>query len=81
MLTNDQMISGRFAKLARGRRLIRAFNAAWDAGRSIQFTTYLRSTIYRAKHRGMVKMDRRGSILIQSGKNWNCADGCAMTVI
>lgn len=80
MLTNDQMKPNRFGKLARGRRLIKAMNAAWDADRTVFVSTYTNVTKIAPKHRDLVKMDAAGSIFVQRGKRADCIDFCKITV-
>ena len=76
MLTNDQMKPGRFAKLARGRRLYRQMVATWDRGGFVRIGTATRYSDLRAKHREMVKLAPTGSLFMQRGKRWDCIDFC-----
>ena len=78
MLTNEQMKPNRFAKLARGRKLYRRMQAAWDAGGFVRVGTATRYTDYRAKHREMIRLGESGSLYAQClGKNWDCLDFCS----
>jgi hypothetical protein len=77
MLTNEQMIPGRFLRMARVRRLRRAIEAAFAADGIVQVTTYTRSTVYRAKHAEMFRFGRY-SAYVARGKNWDCIDGCSI---
>lgn len=76
-MTNEQMKAGRFLKLAKGRKFIARMNAAWDRGGFVRVGTATRYTDFKPKHRDMVKMGKSGSVYVQSGKNWNCADYCS----
>jgi hypothetical protein len=73
MLKNSDMIKGRFAKLAKGRKLMARMNACWNAGGFVRIGTYTRYTDYKTKHREMVKMGKSGDIYTQRGKHWDCA--------
>lgn len=78
MLTNDQMmIAGRFAKLARGRRLLRRMNTCWDAGGFVRIGTATRYTDYKAKHRDLITIDRVGSLYAARGRHRDCLDYCS----
>jgi hypothetical protein len=77
MLTNEQMIAGRFLKLARGRRLLRRMNACWDAGGFVRIGTATRYTDYKPKHRDLITMDRLGSLYITHGRRRDCIDFCS----
>ena len=78
MLTNAQMIPNRFAKLARGRRILRKMNACWDAGGDVWVSTCLRQTKVAPKVRDAIKMDAVGSLYIRAGKRWDCIDFCSI---
>lgn len=77
MLTNDQMIPNRFAKLAKGRKLIRRMNACWDAGGLVRIGTATRYTDLKPKHRELVKMGKSGSLYMVRGKGHDCLDFCS----
>jgi hypothetical protein len=76
MLTNDQMVAGRFAKLARYRKLYRRMASCWDAGGFVRIGTYTRYTDLKPKHRDMVRLSSNGSLYMQRGRNWDCIDYC-----
>ncbi len=57
------------------RRMTR-MNECWDNGGFVRVATYSRYTDYKVKHRDMFKMDARGSLYVQRGKNWDCVDYC-----
>lgn len=76
-LPNDQMKSGRFAKLAKGRRLLRRMNACWDAGGFVRLGTATRYWDLKPKHRDMVMLGKSGSLYMQRGKAHDCIDGCS----
>lgn len=77
MLTNQQMIAGRFLKLAKGRKLMARMSSCWDKGGFVRIGTYTRYTDYKAKHRDMFKMSKSGEIFVQRGKRWDCVFGCS----
>lgn len=78
MLTNSQMKAGRFAKLAKGRRLMRLMNECWDTkGGFVRVGTYLKYMDLRASHRDLVSMTRSGSVMLQRGKRSECLDFCS----
>lgn len=77
-MTNEQMKAGRFAKLAKGRRILRRMNACWDAGGFVRVGTCTRYTDYKAKHRDMVSMGKSGSLYVKAGKGANCIDFCSI---
>ncbi|QWY83640.1 hypothetical protein [Rhizobium phage RHph_X2_26] len=77
MLTNEQMIAGRFAKLARGRRLLARMEACWNAGGFVRVGTATRYTDYKAKHREFIKLGKSGSIYWTGSKRPVCLDFCS----
>lgn len=77
MLKNSQMKAGRFAKLAKGRRLMRRMGECWDRGGFVRVGTCTRYTDLKPKHREMVSMDKTGSLYIQRGKGHDCIDFCS----
>lgn len=77
MLSNDQMVAGRFAKLAKGRKLLRKMHATWDAGGLVRIGTATRYTDLKPKHRDMVRLGKSGSLYMQRGKAWDCIDYCS----
>lgn len=72
MIKNSEMIAGRFAKLAKGRKLMARIARCWDNGGFVRVGTYTRYTDYKAKHRDMFKMSKSGEIYVQRGKRWDC---------
>jgi hypothetical protein len=76
-IKNSEMVPGRFAKLAHGRRLMSRMNRCWDRGGLVRVGTYTRYTDYKPRHRGMVKLTKTGEIYTQHGKKWLCATGCS----
>jgi hypothetical protein len=76
MLSNDQMKPGRFAKMARGRKLYARMIACWDVGGFVRIGTVTRYSDYRAKHRDLVKLGASGSLYTARGKHWDCIDFC-----
>lgn len=77
MLTNEQMIAGRFAKLAKGRKLVRRMNEAWDRGGFVRIGTATRYTDLQPKHRDMVWIGKSGSVYLRRGKTSDCIDYCS----
>jgi len=79
MLTNDQMIAGRFATWAAARRKLAKIVSTLEAGKKVIVSTYTRATRFDKRHVDMFKATRTG-LYIQSGKRWECADYCKFTV-
>lgn len=77
MLANSQMIANRFAKLARGRKLMRRMNEAWDRGGFVRIGTATRYTDYKVKHRDLVLLGSSGSLFVKAGKRLDCIDFCS----
>ena len=75
MLTNDQMIAGRFARWAEARKKIAWIKEHLAAGHTVQLTTYTKCTRYKAKHMDMFKATKSGAY-VQRGTAWDCIDGC-----
>lgn len=76
-MTNQEMKAGRFLKLARGRRIMRAADAVWNAGGVVVIATCTRRTEIKAKSRECIRMGASGSVYMRRGKHWDCVDGCA----
>lgn len=76
-LTNEQMIPNRFAKLARGRRLMSKIKACWAAGGFVRIGTATRFTDYKVKHADMIVMGKSGSLYVKTGKKAICIDWCS----
>jgi len=71
-MPNSAMLPGRFLRLYRGRKLYRQIQTTLAASLRVQHTTYTRSTVYTAKHAGMIRLAPNGDILVQRGKRWDC---------
>lgn len=76
MLTNEQMKAGRFAKLAKGRKLFARMTQAWDRGGFVRVGTCTRYTDYKAKHRDLIVIGKSGSLYATRGKGSVCIDFC-----
>lgn len=76
MLTNQDMVAGRFYKLYKGRQLFRRMNACWDAGGIVRIGTYTRLTDIRPSARSLITMGKSGSLYIARGKSRDCIDYC-----
>lgn len=72
MLTNSQMIAGRFLRLHRARKAYRFITENLEAGRMVQITTRARATRFKRQHLGMFKVGRDGNLYVQRGKAWDC---------
>ena len=79
MITNSDMTANRFYTWHKARRRVAAIVAHLEAGRTVYISTYTRSIKCTKKHTGMFKAARNGAY-IQSGKRWDCIDGCKITV-
>jgi len=77
MLTNEQMKAGRFAKLAKGRKLMNRINACWNVGGFVRIGTATRYTDLKAKHSDLVFMGKSGSLYMKRGKSTDCLDFCS----
>lgn len=77
MLTNEQMVAGRFAKLAKGRKLVRKMNETWDRGGFVRIGTATRYMDLQPKHRDMIRLGKSGSVYMARGKNFDCIDFCS----
>jgi predicted SnoaL-like aldol condensation-catalyzing enzyme len=75
MLTNEQMIANRFARMAKVRRLQRKITETFAKGGIVQVATHLRYTNYTAKHAANFKFDRF-SAYVARGKHFDCIDFC-----
>jgi hypothetical protein len=74
MLTNDQMVPGRFQKLYIGRKRFNAISECLKNGGRVVIPTYVRATIYTPRHAGMFRLGKSGSLYVQRGRNWDCID-------
>ena len=77
MLANDKMISNRFSKLARGRRIMARSNACLNACGFVRIGTATRYTDYKVKHRDLIVMGKTGSLFVRAGKRLDCIDFCS----
>lgn len=77
-MDNAEMKAGRFAKLARGRRIMERAQATWANGGFVRIGNATRYTDYNPKHADMVVMGKSGSIYVKSGKKTLCADFCGI---
>jgi len=78
MLTNDQMIPNRFARMARARRVYNFIKTQAEAGRTVCATNYATQTRITAKHLPMVRLTKM-DVLVQRGKHWDSILGCKIT--
>lgn len=76
-MTNDQMVPGRFAKLAKGRKLLKRMNVCWDLGGFVRIGTCLKYTDYKARHRDLIWIGKSGSLYVKCGKSNDCIDFCS----
>lgn len=79
MIKNSDMKANRFFTWHKARRRVAAITAHLEAGRTVYISTYTRSIKCTKKHVDMFKAARNGAY-IQSGKRWDCIDGCKITV-
>ena len=77
-MTNDQMKSGRFAKMAQGRKLYRRMCECWNRGGDVWICTYLRRTQVTAKNRDAIRLVPNGELYVRRGKHWDYISGCAI---
>lgn len=75
-IPNSAMKANRFAKLAKGRGLMKRMAKCWDHGGFVRIGTCTRYTDLKPKHRDMVSMGKSGSVYLQRGKGWDCLDFC-----
>ena len=77
MLTNEQMKPGRYAKLAKGRKIYRRMLACWDAGGYVRVGSATSYSDFKPQHRDRVKLGASGSLYMTlRGKRWDCIDFC-----
>jgi hypothetical protein len=79
VIKNSDMKANRFFTWHKARRRVAAIVAHLEAGRTVYISTYTRSIKCTQKHVGMFRAARNGAF-IQSGKHWDCIDGCKITV-
>jgi len=75
MLTNNQMVAGRFLRWAKARKLGNKIIETLEADGEVAICTMTRVTMLKQKHLGMVKVARNG-VFLQRGKSWSCVDYC-----
>jgi hypothetical protein len=76
VLANHEMKAGRYAKLAKGRKLFARMNDCWNAGGFVRIGTATRYSDLKAKHRDLVTIGKSGSLYVQHGKRRDCIDFC-----
>lgn len=76
LLTNQQMIAGRFLRLAKGKKRLMKMHATWEAGGFVRVGNHLRYSDYYAKHKDYIVMDKEGSLYDVSRKKAVCLDFC-----
>lgn len=77
MLTNQEMVAGRYLRWHKANRMVNFIVTNLLAGRRIQINTMTRATIYKPCHAGMFKATRTGAY-VRSGKRWICIDYTAI---
>ena len=78
MISNDDMRAGRWAKLAKGRRIMRRMNACWDAGGFVRIGTATRYSDFKPQHRSRITMDKTGSLYMSlRSTRRDCIDYCS----
>jgi len=73
-MDNSDMVKGRFLKLQKGKNRLAFILDNLNLGRTVLIMTYTHATKLDKRHIAMVKMDKKGSVYVQSGKRWNCID-------
>ena len=53
-------------------------NSRLREGGIVQVTTYTRSTLYRQKHVGWFSTDKKGMLMVRSGRQSVCIEHCAI---
>ena len=80
MLTNAQMISNRFGRWARARRMVNAIRSHLAAGHTVMLYTHLKATKFsKPEHAEMFKAARDGAY-VQRGTCWDCIDYCGVKI-
>jgi hypothetical protein len=74
MISNEQMKSGRFEKLANGKKTFNAIINHLQNNGEVYICTYTKAIKYQSKHINMFKLGKSGSVYVQRGKNWDCID-------
>lgn len=75
MLTNAQMIEGRYLRWAKARAKVAWIVARLNEGREVYICTATRATKLSKKHIEMVRAAKNGAYM-QSGRKWVCIDYC-----
>ena len=70
MLTNAEMIPGRYLRWHNARKLYKRIMSQFDRGGAIRIVTYTKCIECHPKHRAMIRCTKR-DVLIQRGKNWD----------
>lgn len=77
MLTNKQMIAGRYLRWHRARRAIAAIRAHLQSGGLVVISTYTRAWKCDARHLDLFEASRNGAWM-RHGSQRSCIDGCAI---
>lgn len=77
MLSNQEMKAGRFARLARARKLYRRMHECWSRGGFVRIGTATRYSDLYAKHADLILIGKPGSIYWRRGKRTECLDFCS----
>lgn len=77
MLTNNQMVAGRYLRWHRARRTIADIRACLRAGGTVVVATYTHAMQFGLRHVDDFKATRSGAYR-RAGRNWVCIDGCAI---
>lgn len=75
-ITNENMIAGRFLKLAKGKKLLQKIQRTWAVGGFVRIGNSRRYSDFRAKHKDCIAMGKSGSLYDVSRKNPVCLDFC-----
>jgi hypothetical protein len=71
MITNEQMIPGRFLRIQIARRLFSAIASCFSQGGVVEVVTHTRATTY--KNVTCFKLGK-ASVYVRSGRSWVCID-------
>jgi hypothetical protein len=71
MITNEQMVPGRYLRIQKARRLFAAIASTFAQGGVVQVVTHLRATTY--KDVSWFKLGK-ASVYARSGRSWVCID-------
>ncbi len=82
MLTNDQMIPNRFARLARARKVWSFITTQTEAGRTVHAANYLSVVKLTQKTVASGAVRLRGfHVEIARGKKWDSIMGCKFSAL